>query len=197
MLTPEASRSARGLLGWSLKDLAEKSGVSFTTISQFENGRPSYDSTGQKLATAFEAHDLALKSTPEHASQQVELPTDPHLAAAIFLAVLAYPLPGEGDVGSAGERYAWALNVARIRDFKKLYPEKVASTLNLPTKRQIEGQLSRGASRILRRMTARDLWAERAISGVAPLIGTPTTAADARANRVAVRKVILKNPTYW
>eukprot|EP01042_Synura_sphagnicola_P017462 gene17462-22061_t len=60
MLTPEASRSARGLLGWSLKDLAEKSGVSFTTISQFENGRPSYDSTGQKLATAFEAHGVEL-----------------------------------------------------------------------------------------------------------------------------------------
>lgn len=60
MITPEGSRAARGLLGWNLKDLAEKAGVSFTTISQFENGRPSYGSTAAKLAAAFEAHGVEL-----------------------------------------------------------------------------------------------------------------------------------------
>jgi transcriptional regulator with XRE-family HTH domain len=60
MLTPEASRAARGLLNWSLKDLAEKAGVAFTTISQFENGRPSYGTTAAKIAAAFEAAGVEL-----------------------------------------------------------------------------------------------------------------------------------------
>ncbi len=60
MITPEASRAARGLLKWSLKDLAEKAGVAFTTISQFENGRPAYGSTGEKIAAAFEAEGVDL-----------------------------------------------------------------------------------------------------------------------------------------
>lgn len=58
MLTPEASRAGRALLNWSLKELAEKAGVSFTTISQFENGRPSYGSTAAKIVAAFEAHGV-------------------------------------------------------------------------------------------------------------------------------------------
>ena len=60
MITPEASRAARGLLNWSLKDLAQFSGLSFTTISQFENGRPPYGSTMAKIAAAFEAHGVEL-----------------------------------------------------------------------------------------------------------------------------------------
>ena len=60
MITPEASRAARGLLNWSLKDLAEKAGVAFTTISQFENGRPSYGSTAAKILAAFEAEGVEL-----------------------------------------------------------------------------------------------------------------------------------------
>ena len=52
MLTPEASRAARGLLNWSLKDLATQAGVAFTTISQFENGRPPYGTTAAKIAAA-------------------------------------------------------------------------------------------------------------------------------------------------
>lgn len=60
MLTPEASRAARGLLGWSLKDLAERAGVAFTTISQFENGRPSYGSTAAKIEAAFGAEGVEI-----------------------------------------------------------------------------------------------------------------------------------------
>lgn len=60
MLTPEASRAARGLLNWSLKDLAEKAGVAFTTISQFENGRPAYGTTAEKIAAAFVAEGVEL-----------------------------------------------------------------------------------------------------------------------------------------
>jgi transcriptional regulator with XRE-family HTH domain len=60
MLTPEASRAARGLLNWSLKDLAAKAGVAFTTISQLENGRPAYGSTAAKVVAAFEAEGVEL-----------------------------------------------------------------------------------------------------------------------------------------
>ncbi len=60
MLTPEASRAARGLLNWSLKDLAEKAGVAFTTISQFENGRPAFGATAAKIEEAFSAHGVEL-----------------------------------------------------------------------------------------------------------------------------------------
>ena len=65
MLTPEASRAARGLLNWSLKNLAEKAGVAFTTISQFENGRPSYGSTAAKILAAFEAEGVELVTEAE------------------------------------------------------------------------------------------------------------------------------------
>jgi len=65
MLTAEASRAGRALLNWSLKDLAAKAGVAFTTISQFENGRPSYGSTAAKIIAAFEAEGVELVSTEE------------------------------------------------------------------------------------------------------------------------------------
>jgi transcriptional regulator with XRE-family HTH domain len=65
MITPEASRAARGLLNWSLKDLAEKAGVAFTTISQFERGRPAYGSTAEKIAAAFVAEGVDLVADEE------------------------------------------------------------------------------------------------------------------------------------
>ena len=39
MLTPAQLRAARGLLGWTQKDLAEASGVYLVTIKNFETGR--------------------------------------------------------------------------------------------------------------------------------------------------------------
>lgn len=60
MITPEASRAARGLLGWTLEMLAERSGVSFGTLTRFENGRPMRGSTAAKIQTAFEAEGVEL-----------------------------------------------------------------------------------------------------------------------------------------
>jgi transcriptional regulator with XRE-family HTH domain len=65
MLTSEASRAARGLLGWSQSELARKAGVGFMTVSQFENGRAAYKSTLAKLAATFEAHGVELIADPE------------------------------------------------------------------------------------------------------------------------------------
>ena len=60
MLTAEASRAARGLLGWTLQDLARASAVSFETLSRFENGRAMRDSTATRIVAAFEAHGVEL-----------------------------------------------------------------------------------------------------------------------------------------
>ncbi len=65
MITPEASRAGRALLGWSLKDLAARAGVAFTTVSQLENGRPAYPSTGGKIIAAFKAAGVDLVANSE------------------------------------------------------------------------------------------------------------------------------------
>ncbi len=39
MFTPAISRAARGLLDWSQTDLAEKAGVSLSTVRDFETGK--------------------------------------------------------------------------------------------------------------------------------------------------------------
>lgn len=39
MFTPAVSRAARGLLDWSQTDLAEKAGVSLSTVRDFEIGK--------------------------------------------------------------------------------------------------------------------------------------------------------------
>jgi transcriptional regulator with XRE-family HTH domain len=65
MLTPEAQRAARGLLGWGVRELAVEAGVAWTTISQFENGRPLRDSTAAKIVAALEAHGIELIADEE------------------------------------------------------------------------------------------------------------------------------------
>ena len=59
-LTPEAQRAARGLLSWGVRELAAASGVAWTTVSQFENGRPMRESTAAKIVAAFEAEGVEL-----------------------------------------------------------------------------------------------------------------------------------------
>lgn len=38
-MTPHQSRAARGWLGWSQKQLAERAGVALNTVYEFEKGR--------------------------------------------------------------------------------------------------------------------------------------------------------------
>ena len=65
MLTLEACKSARALLGWGVRDLAAASSVAWTTISQFENGRPMREVTAAKLSAAFEANGVELIADDE------------------------------------------------------------------------------------------------------------------------------------
>jgi len=64
-MTPEAIRAARALLGWGVRDAAAAAGIAWTTVSQFENGRPMRDSTMSKLVEAFEAHGVELVADDE------------------------------------------------------------------------------------------------------------------------------------
>lgn len=54
-LTPQACRAARALLGVTVRDLEQRSGIPFATISKFENGRPMRDANRATLAAVFEA----------------------------------------------------------------------------------------------------------------------------------------------
>jgi transcriptional regulator with XRE-family HTH domain len=55
MLTATQCKMARAALGWGMKDLAERSGVSANTIDRFENGRNApVPSTLKALRLAFE-----------------------------------------------------------------------------------------------------------------------------------------------
>ena len=65
MLTSEALRAARGLLGWGVRELAAEAGVAWTTISQFENGRPLRDSTAAKIVAALQAQGVELVADDE------------------------------------------------------------------------------------------------------------------------------------
>jgi transcriptional regulator with XRE-family HTH domain len=55
-LTPEANRAARGILQWSLRELADNAGVAFSTVHRFEKTGSCTDTVEEKIKTA-----LALK----------------------------------------------------------------------------------------------------------------------------------------
>ena len=65
MLTPEAQRAARALLGWGVRELAAEAGVAWTTISQFENGRPLRGATAAKIVAALTAQGIELVADDE------------------------------------------------------------------------------------------------------------------------------------
>lgn len=73
MLTPEALRAARGLLKWGVRDVAAAAGVSWTTVSQFENGRDVRLSTLNKIVSALEAQGVEVITTDEKTGATIRL----------------------------------------------------------------------------------------------------------------------------
>lgn len=57
-VTPEACRAGRAILKWSMRDLAERSGVAWTTINRLEAGVSARDATSAKIIAAFHAHGV-------------------------------------------------------------------------------------------------------------------------------------------
>ncbi len=54
-MTPVQLKMARAALGWGVRDLAEKAGVTANTVSRIENGSDAKQSTMAALRAAMEA----------------------------------------------------------------------------------------------------------------------------------------------
>lgn len=52
-LTPQANRAARGILQWSLRELAEKAGVAFSTVHRFEKTGNCSGAVEEKIKAAL------------------------------------------------------------------------------------------------------------------------------------------------
>jgi transcriptional regulator with XRE-family HTH domain len=59
-LTPEANRAARAILKWSVRDVAEKAGISFTTVHRFEQTGVATDTTKAKIIAAYAAQGVEI-----------------------------------------------------------------------------------------------------------------------------------------
>jgi transcriptional regulator with XRE-family HTH domain len=70
-------KSCRLDKGYSLRELAKRSGVDFTTIDRLERGRAAQERTAHKLAAALEVAPAALYAVeqPEPTSRNIQTPT--------------------------------------------------------------------------------------------------------------------------
>ncbi|MBF0143753.1 MAG: transcriptional regulator [Magnetococcales bacterium] len=90
MITPDQCRMARAILGWSLVDLVEQTGLALNTIHRFEHGGNTFTSTVNTLRHAFENHGIEF------------IPETPHSFATIrrrkpeAIASLLEPPPHSG-----------------------------------------------------------------------------------------------------
>lgn len=64
-LTPEGCRAARAILKWSMRELAERSRVAWTTINRLEAGAAARESTAAKIIAAFVAEGVELIADSE------------------------------------------------------------------------------------------------------------------------------------
>jgi transcriptional regulator with XRE-family HTH domain len=55
LITREQLKMARAALNWTVRDLAEKSGIALNTISRYENGTDAYNETLMKLRRTLES----------------------------------------------------------------------------------------------------------------------------------------------
>jgi transcriptional regulator with XRE-family HTH domain len=54
-MTPVQMRMARAALGWGVRELAEKAGVTASTVTRIENGSDAKQSTLMAIRSSFEA----------------------------------------------------------------------------------------------------------------------------------------------
>jgi len=59
-LTGPACRAARGLLKWTVRDLAREAGVSPTTVNLLEADRPFRQATADAIVAAFDRHNVEI-----------------------------------------------------------------------------------------------------------------------------------------
>ena len=71
MLTAEACRAGRALLGWGLDDLAAASGIAAGTLSRFENGRPMRRGSLERVMSAFSTHHVEIIHAEDRTGAQL------------------------------------------------------------------------------------------------------------------------------
>lgn len=59
-VTAEGCRAGRAILKWSMRELAERSDVAWTTINRLEAGASARDATAAKIVAAFAAEGVEL-----------------------------------------------------------------------------------------------------------------------------------------
>ena len=71
-LTPASMRAARGILKWSLRELADQAGVALTTGHQAEAGtREPHAATAAKLIAAFAAAGVEVLPPPADGARRI------------------------------------------------------------------------------------------------------------------------------
>lgn len=61
VITPEACRAGRAILGWSMRDLAERAAVSLGAVNRLEGGATApRGATAKKIIAAFDAEGVEL-----------------------------------------------------------------------------------------------------------------------------------------
>jgi transcriptional regulator with XRE-family HTH domain len=74
-LTVAHVRAARGLLGWTIADLAKKSGVSTVSLSKWENRRSEpTQTTRDKVQDAFDAAGVVFSNGDEPGVKRRKVP---------------------------------------------------------------------------------------------------------------------------
>jgi len=77
MLTPETCRAGRALLKWSMRDLAERARVDFTTINRIEAGlQVPRVSTQSRILAAFASAGVEILSDHERIGAMLALTPD-------------------------------------------------------------------------------------------------------------------------
>jgi hypothetical protein len=59
-LTPEANRAARAILRWSVRDLADRAGIAFSTVHRFETTGVATETTKEKIKAAYAVHNVEI-----------------------------------------------------------------------------------------------------------------------------------------
>ena len=72
-LTPEANRAARAILKWSVRELADKAGIAFTTVHRFETTGTATDTTKDKIKAAYAAENVEI-TNGEYTGARIRLP---------------------------------------------------------------------------------------------------------------------------
>jgi predicted transcriptional regulator len=66
-ITPQACRAARALLGWSMRDLASRSGISLGAVNRLEGGEAKpRRTTAKRVIDAFAAHGVQIVDDTSH-----------------------------------------------------------------------------------------------------------------------------------